>query len=302
LPSHDNNSWYYPSQGHDSDEDNLSYGISRGNWGKKKAAGARWIRTGKLTAWGQGIEEWEVWTHFLLLGQRFCLNINEQHEERARNRMKLLSPREISSPPPVRLAHLRSPSPPVSAPYPPPATQHLSYSSFVLDQAVTHSFRSHLLDDLERATSGLIEGEAAMRRALGRLWQVMSEDPHHRPSDPALKTKREDEEEEEEGDEADQRLARAPDLTPPVHKLFLKPYINGAIPPSHFSHPEMQQESLEKSLACLRELQDDGREYVERLEEIREGLGNVRAQRNGVWEMIRERAVTELQEAASAYS
>jgi len=225
-----------------------------------------------------------------------------EHEERARNRMKLLLP-EISSPPPVCLPHLRSPSPPVSAPYPPPATQHLSYSSFVLDQAVTHSFRSHLLDDLERATSGLIEGEAAMRRALGKLWQVMSEDPDHRPNDPIHKTKREDEEEEEEdGDEAQRRLARAPDLTPPVHKLFLKPYINGAIPPSHFSHPETQRDSLEKSLACLRELQDDGREYVERLEEIREGLGNVRAQRNGVWDMIRERAITELQEAASAYS
>jgi hypothetical protein len=216
--------------------------------------------------------------------------------------MKLLSPPEISSPPPPRLPHLRSPSPPVSAPYPPHETQHLSYSSFVLDQAVTHSFRSHLLDDLERATSGLIEGEASMRRALGKLWQVMSEDPDHRPNDGTLKTKREDEEEEEEeGDEPERRLARAPDLTPPVHKLFLKPYTNGAMPPSHFAHPEMQQESLEKSLACLRELQDDGREYVERLEEIREGLGGVRAQRNGVWEMVRERAVTELQDAASGY-
>lgn len=215
--------------------------------------------------------------------------------------MKLLSPPEISSPPPPQLPHLRSPSPPVLAPYPPPATQHLSYSSFVLDQAVTHSFRSHLLDDLERATSGLVEGEAAMRRALGKLWQVMSEDPDHRPNEPTLTTKREDEE-EPEGDETDRRLARAPDLTPPAQKLFVKPYTNGIGPPTPFSHPEMQQETLEKSLASLRELQDDGREYVERLEEIREGLGSVRAQREVVWEMVRSRALTELTELQEAYS
>jgi hypothetical protein len=131
----------------------------------------------------------------------------------------------------------------------------------------------------------------------------MSEDPDNRPNDPTPKTKREDqEEEEEEGDDVEHRLARAPDLTPPIHKLFLKPYTNGAVATSHFSHPEMQQENLEKSLASLRELQDDGREYTERLEEIREGLGSVRAQRDGVWEMVRERAVEELQDAVAGYT
>jgi DNA-binding Lrp family transcriptional regulator len=62
--------------------------------------------------------------------------------------------------------------------------------------------------------------------------------------------------------------------------------------------PENQLSRLEKSLAILRELQDDGREYVERLSEIREGLGDVRAQRNVIWNMVRERAVKELQETA----
>jgi len=261
LPSHDNNNWYFPSQGHDSDEDLMNYGISRGNWGKKKAKASRWVRTGKLAAWGPGHEDWG-------------------YEEQARKRMKLVAPQEISRPLTPKLPHLRSPSPPASAPYPTPATQHLTYSSFVLDQAVTHSFRSDLLNDLERATNGLIEGEAAMRRALGKLWQVMSEDPDIKWDD----------------------VPRLPDLTPPVHKLFLKPYTNGAIPSSHFSVPEMQQENLEKSLAALRELQDDGREYVERLEEIREGLGTVRAQRDGVWEMVRERAIAELEDVAAGYS
>jgi hypothetical protein len=60
LPSHDNNNWYFPSQGHDSDEDLMNYGISRGNWGKKKAKGSRWVRTGKLAAWGPGHEDWGV--------------------------------------------------------------------------------------------------------------------------------------------------------------------------------------------------------------------------------------------------
>jgi len=60
LPFHDNNNWYFPSQGHDSDEDLMNYGISRGNWGKKKAKGSRWVRTGKLAAWGPGHEDWGV--------------------------------------------------------------------------------------------------------------------------------------------------------------------------------------------------------------------------------------------------
>ena len=171
-----------------------------------------------------------------------------------------------------------------------------------MDKAVTHTFRSSLLDELEHATNGLIEGEATVRRALGRLWQVISEDPDQRTGDASLVPKREEEYDEPEGqNEKARRLSRAPDLTPSIHKLFLLSYSNGGPPvfePSHFASPEMQLDTLEKSLATLRELQDDGREYVERLQEIREGLGEVRAQRNGVWDMVRERAIKELQEVA----
>lgn len=137
---------------------------------------------------------------------------------------------------------------------------------------MTHTFRSSLLDELEHATNGLIEGEANMRRALGRLWQAMSEDPDKQPGDASVVPKREDEDNspEDQGDQ-DSRLSRAPDLTPIVHKLFLLSHSNGGPPvfePSHFASPEMQLDNLEKSLAALRELQDDGREYVERLQEI----------------------------------
>ena len=169
---------------------------------------------------------------------------------------------------------------------------------------MTHTFRSSLLDELEHATNGLIVGEATMKQALGRLWQVMNEDPDERPDDASVVPKREDEDEHpEEHDDQARRLARAPDLTPSTHKIFLLSYPAG-VPanhdPSHFAGPETQLNTLEKNLATLRELQDDGREYVERLQEIRESLGDVRAQRNIIWDLVRERTVKELREAALA--
>jgi len=173
-----------------------------------------------------------------------------------------------------------------------------------MDKAVTSSFRSRLLDELESATNSLIEGEATMRRALGRLWQVMNEDPDQTPGNAPVVPKREDEGDEE--DEKERRLARAPDLTPIVHKLFISPTTAGTTDRTtpiydglHFAHSDIQTENLEKSLATLRELQDDGREYVERLEEIRDGLGYARTQRNGVWDLVRKKAIMELQDVAS---
>jgi hypothetical protein len=171
-----------------------------------------------------------------------------------------------------------------------------------MDKAVTHSFRSSLLDELEQATNSLIEGEATMRKALGRLWQVIAEDAEVRPGDAALIPKREEEEEDtNEEDGREQRIARAPDLSPAIHKIFLSERGSAVVfEQSHFVTPEAQLDRLEKSVAIIRELQDDGREYVERLEEIREGLGDVRAQRNVIWDMVREHAVKELQDAAFA--
>jgi hypothetical protein len=175
-----------------------------------------------------------------------------------------------------------------------------------MDKAVTHTFRSKLLDELEQATNGLIEGEATLKRALGRLWQVINEEADKKTLDSTLVPKREEGEgaseplDDEEGDQFD----RVPDLTPTTHKLFLLSYSDGgdqAFEQSHFSSPEMQLESLEKSLATLRELQDDGREYVERLQEIREGLGDIRSQRDSIWNVVRERGVKELRDVALRY-
>lgn len=282
LVLNDHNAWYYPSQGFSSDDEDLAVSIVGGNWGNKTRKGSRWVRKGKLAAWGPGMDDWEA-------------------EDRARKRIKCLLP-ERRSPSPPCLPHMRSPSPPLVAPYPPPISQHFSFASFVMDKAVTHSFRSNLLDELEYATNSLIEGEAVMRRALGRLWQVISEDPDKRLDEERVIPKQEEQEDiADEEDEQERRIARAPDLTPTAHKLFLVSYADNGPPvidPSQFASPEMQQDSLEKSLATLRELQDDGREYVERLEEIREGLGDTRALRNTIWEMVREKALKEMQDAA----
>lgn len=212
----------------------------------------------------------------------------------------MLLPQERRSPSLPTLPHLsRSPSPPLTSPYPPPASVHLSYSSLVLDRSIIFTFRSKLLNELEHATNGLIEGEATLRHALGRLWQVMSEDPDQKESETQIITKMEDEDEDAgEQDDRTKRIDRAPDLTPTTHKIFINNASDLTAHGSHLNLPETQFESLQKSILLLRELHDNGREYVERLQEIREGLGDIRAQRNTMWNTVRERAVKELQDVA----
>ncbi|KAH9921996.1 uncharacterized protein BXZ73DRAFT_51535 [Epithele typhae] len=278
LPSCDTDSYYYPHavKTEDGDLPASTYG---GNWGSKTLNHAKWVRRGKMTAWGPWMEDWES-------------------EDRARKRLKQMLATEEEQDGPLTLSHLRSPSPPLTAPYPHPNTQHLSYTSFVMDKATTHSFRSRVFDELEDSTNTLIEGESTLRRALGRLWQVMNESPQEdEDTRGSVIPKRED----EDGDphESDNRFARAPDLTPAVNKLFLSTDQQPPIFEHSRTRMDMQMDALEKSLATLRELQDDGREYGERLEEIREGLGEVRTQRGGVWDLVRRKAIQELQEAAS---
>ena len=107
-----------------------------------------------------------------------------------------------------------------------------------------------------------------------------------------------DEEENDGLDDRERRLSRAPDLTLPMHRLFLTPLPNdgaGIMEPSHLGSPEMQLETMEKAFAVLREVQDDSREYVERLDEIRETLGDVKRQRDIIWLKSRKQALAELQ-------
>ena len=60
LSLSDQNIWYYPMHGHDSDEEELPVALPQGNWGYKNAKGGRWVRQGKITAWGPEMEDWEV--------------------------------------------------------------------------------------------------------------------------------------------------------------------------------------------------------------------------------------------------
>jgi hypothetical protein len=60
LPLSDRNAWYYPSLGHDSEEEDLGAGVPEGNWGHKNSKGARWVRRGKITPWGPEMDDWEV--------------------------------------------------------------------------------------------------------------------------------------------------------------------------------------------------------------------------------------------------
>lgn len=275
-----------------------------GNWGKKNVRGARWVRRGKATPWGPSRGEWEVRLSLCCSlpcgGQRLFIDNGtsyKQVEERARRRLKKMLSRSRSPSPPT-LPHLRESPPPLMAPYSAPAHEHTSYASFVLDPAMTHSYRTHLLSDLQQTTENLIQGEAMLNRAFGRLWKVLSEEEHVMDAD-VLAGREEAEAEDEDMSERERRIARAPDLAQPMHKLFLTPFPNGGTPmmePSHFGSPQMQLENMEKSLATLRELQDDSREYVERLEEIREGLGDVRRQRDLLWLKVRENALEELEE------
>lgn len=151
-----------------------------------------------------------------------------------------------------------------------------------------------MLTELQQVTNNIIQGEATLRRALGRLWQVMSEDPDKRAVNGVVPKQEDDD--IAEGDATEQRLARAPDLTPTTHKIFIA--ADSVPPPQGYDYltPEAQMETLEKSLAVLRDFQSDGREYVERLEEIREVIGDVKKQKEAIWDIIREKAIRELQD------
>lgn len=230
-----------------------------------------------------------------------------QAEERARKRIRLLLPPSRSPSPPA-LPHLRSPSPPLAGPHPDPRAAHLSYTALVMDKGLAGTFRAGLLDDLEHVTDGFVEAEGALRRALGRLWAAMGRE---RGVGEARGVKEEQEDEtmgEGEGEERERgrRLARAPDLTPATHGVFLTPPGAHAPPgaedvegeaPRAVPPLELQEETMVKSLATLRELLDDGREYVERLGEIRNGIGEMKAQRDVVWDVVRNKAISELEAA-----
>jgi hypothetical protein len=228
-------------------------------------------------------------------------------EERARKRLKrLLPPADSSEPPSPRLPHRRSPTPPSVAPYASPISIHSSFTSFVLDPSVQHSFHSATINELERTASELIEGESALRRALGSLFRAMDVEADEDKRRFAVPNKistingapaNGEPKLEPNGDIEDAEVsARA--LMLPIYRRFITPHAV-PLPPIYESNmlinQETQIETFDKSLAFLRELMDDGIEFTERLEEIREGLGTERAIRKGIWKAVRLRALQEME-------
>ncbi|KZW02073.1 hypothetical protein EXIGLDRAFT_829628 [Exidia glandulosa HHB12029] len=264
---------------------------STSNWGAKSSSGAQWSRRGKIAAWGPGRDEYEL-------------------QERARKRIRGLLPHSRSPSPPIpTLPHLRAPSPPHVAPYVPPSTQHSNFMSYVLDESVQHAFRSRLLPDLQRSACNLIEGESDLKRALGRFMSVLADPPKH--VTPALNGHtnppvglltngfHHDHDEDggavakKEDDEEDVAAAlRDEEMFPQIDKLFVT---NGDVTiMGHTLSARDQSEHLLKALGALRDMQDDGREYIERLAELREGLGEICYQRHSIWNLVRERALKEM--------
>jgi hypothetical protein len=47
-----------------------------------------------------------------------------------------------------------------------------------MDPSIQHSFRSGMINDINKALTNLIEGEAALKRAFGRLWKAIEETPN----------------------------------------------------------------------------------------------------------------------------
>jgi hypothetical protein len=83
APSTDENAWYYPNHGYDSDEEPVAPGLSRGNWGRKAAKSSRWVRRGKIAAWGPGIDDWEVRVYYIIRLYSYTHLSNRRKNERA---------------------------------------------------------------------------------------------------------------------------------------------------------------------------------------------------------------------------
>jgi len=104
--------------------------------------------------------------------------------------------------------------------------------------------------------------------------------------------KREGDDDEHQSVSARVASAREEQVFPPPGRIFLTD--GPAAFMGHVLSPREQFDHLDKALAALREMQDDGREYVERLIELREGLGELAYQRQSIWNLVRERALKEM--------
>lgn len=246
-------------------------------------------------------------------------------DDKARKRLRRVMPRSRSpTPEPPTLPHLRrSSTPPLTASYTSvPALTSRDFTSLILDPSVQHTFTSTHLGSLQDTATELIAGEAATRKAFGALWRILQGDLQRRDRDHFDSPEDEDDDAEDQDlDERERdvrmslrRSRRDPNLAevPPLSNLFVSPVPvalgsggNPSVPApgsngptasgtERFISPQSQLETFEWCLGVMRELADHGKEYLSRLEEIRNGLGEAGATRAAVWRACRKGALDEL--------
>jgi hypothetical protein len=181
-----------------------------------------------------------------------------------------------------------------------------SFTASIFDPNISGSFRSPLVGSLEKSASELLQSEIALNRALGRFWAVLTDydartqkeertntngatnatvngsnlntmhaDPHNLgATSMRLNLAR----------VFTQKSTMQLDFTPPGH------------PPQSVTIAQPHQlDLMTKSIALIRELQEDSRECQERLEEIMDTLGKVKHLRDQVWTVMRARAIEEME-------
>lgn len=221
-------------------------------------------------------------------------------DDKARKRLKRVMPRSRSPTPEIpTLPHLRSSTPPLTASYTSVPTISRDFTSFILDPSAQHSFTSTHLNSLQDTATELIAGEASLRKAFGGLWRVLQGDLQRR--DPA--DSQDEDSDENEGEENDvrgslRRSRRDSNLAeiPPLSHLFVSPMPVALGGSERFISSQSQLETFEWCLGVMRELADHGKEYLSRLEEIRNGLGQAGAVRSSVWQAGRRTALDEMAE------
>jgi len=160
-----------------------------------------------------------------------------------------------------------------------------------------------MLGDINRAINNLIEGESAMKRAVGRLWQAVysmkkeedtggaagsSDVQKTYPSPPHANG-------DVPGDGNPFRAQENGDTMDAVDETMQDTFenddFNSDEVPKLPSLPAFVSPGL---ISAISELAGDSAEYVARLEEVREGLGFTLGQRDALWMTLREKALVEM--------
>jgi len=165
-----------------------------------------------------------------------------------------------------------------------------------------------MLGDINRAINNLIEGEAAMKRAVGRLWQAvyaMKAPDAPGPSDPQKKYPSPP----ANGDVFGGKPFPGQDNMEVITSMDGMEEAMQAIRAQRdpLQDDDFNSEEVPKShplppfvspglMAAINDLAGDSAEYVARLEEVREGLGFTLGQRDALWTTLREKALLEMQQ------